>query len=86
MICVKISPTCCSNMSVSPVHNATSRHSMVTEASHVLQAMSIDASLALNATRVSFGIDNSLQDVDSLFAKLQELVNKLPAVFRQAAV
>jgi cysteine desulfurase len=61
-------------------------HSMVTEPSHVLKAMSIDDSLALNAIRVSFGMDNSLQDVDLLFAKLQELVNKLPAVFRQAAV
>ena len=61
-------------------------HSMVTEPSHVLKAMSIDDSLALNAIRVSFGMDNSLQDVDSLFAKLQELVNKLHAVFRQAAV
>jgi len=61
-------------------------HSMVTEPSHVLKAMSIDDSLALNAIRVSFGMDNSLQDVDLLFTKLQELVNKLPAVFRQAAV
>jgi len=86
MICVKISPTCCSNMPVYPVHKAISCRSMVSEASHVLQAMSIDDSLTMNAIRVSFGKDNSLQDVDSLFAKLQELVNKPPAVFRQAAV
>jgi len=73
-------------MPVYPVHNATSCYSLVTEASHGLQAMSIDDSLTLNAIRVSFGMDDRLQDVDSLFAKLQELVNKLPAVFRQAAV
>jgi cysteine desulfurase len=61
-------------------------HSMVTEPSHVLTAMAIDDSLALNAIRVSFGMSNSLQDVEALFTKLQDLVNKLPAVIRQAAV
>ena len=61
-------------------------HSMVTEPSHVLAAMGIDSNLALNAIRVSFGMDNSLQDAEALATKLQELVDKLPAVFRQAAV
>ena len=61
-------------------------HSAVTEPSHVLSAMGIDENLALNAIRVSFGMDNSLQDVENLAVKLQELVNKLPAVIRQAAV
>jgi cysteine desulfurase len=61
-------------------------HSMVTEPSHVLKAMGIEDSLALNAIRVSFGMDNNLQDVELLCAKLQELVNRLPAVIRQAAV
>ena len=61
-------------------------HSMVTEPSHVLKAMSVDTDLALNAIRVSFGTSNSLQDVDALIASLQQLVNKLPAVMRQAAV
>ena len=61
-------------------------HSMVTEPSHVLAAMGVDSTLALNAIRVSFGMDNSLQDAEALASKLQELVNKLPAVFRQAAV
>ena len=61
-------------------------HSMVTEPSHVLTAMAIDDSLALNAVRVSFGMSNSLQDVEALFTKLQDLVNKLPAVIRQVAV
>ena len=61
-------------------------HSMVTEPSHVLSAMGIESGLALNAIRVSFGMSNSLQDVEMLSTRLQELVNKLPAVIRQAAV
>jgi len=61
-------------------------HSAVTEPSHVLKAMGVDDSLALNAIRVSFGMDNSLQDVEKLVAKLHELVNRLPALVRQAAV
>ena len=48
-------------------------HSMVTEPSHVLKAMGVDDNLALNAIRVSFGMDNSLQDAEQLAAKLQEL-------------
>ena len=61
-------------------------HSAVTAPSHVLKAMGVEDNLALNAIRVSFGMDNSLQDVDKLIVKLQELVNKLPAVIRQAAI
>ena len=61
-------------------------HSMVTEPSHVLTAMAIEDNLALNAIRVSFGMNNSLQDVDALLTKLKELINKPPAVIRQAAV
>jgi len=61
-------------------------HSMVTEPSHVLSAMGIEDGLALNAIRVSFGMSNSLQDVEMLSTRLRELVNKLPAVMRQAAV
>jgi cysteine desulfurase len=61
-------------------------HSMVTDPSHVLSAMGVADSLALNAIRVSFGMGNKLQDVEALIAKLQELVNKLPAVIRQVAV
>jgi len=60
-------------------------HSAVTQPSHVLSAMGIEDSLALNAIRVSFGMENSLQDVEAFVAKLVELVNKLPAVMRQAA-
>jgi len=61
-------------------------HSMVTEPSHVLKAMGVEDCLALNAIRVSFGMDNNLQNVELLYAKLQELVKRLPAVIRQAAV
>jgi cysteine desulfurase len=60
--------------------------SAVTEPSHVLKAMGVEDNLALNAIRVSFGMDNSLKDVEILIIKLHQLVNKLPAVIRQAAV
>ena len=61
-------------------------HSAVTAPSHVLKAMGVEDNLALNAVRVSFGMDNSLQDVEMLIMKLQELVTRLPTVIRQAAV
>jgi cysteine desulfurase len=61
-------------------------HSEVTKASYVLTAMGIDESLALNAVRASFGMSNTLQEVDALVSKLQELIDKLPAVIRRAAV
>ena len=59
--------------------------SEVTSPSHVLKAMGIADMLALNAVRVSFGMENSLDDVERLLAKLNELVNSLPAVMRRAA-
>ncbi|MEM7563110.1 MAG: cysteine desulfurase family protein [Pseudomonadota bacterium] len=61
-------------------------HSEVTKPSHVLTAMGVDDTLALNAVRVSFGMSNNLQEVELLINQLQHLVNKLPAVMRQAAV
>ncbi len=61
-------------------------HSEVTAASHVLIAMGIDEGLALNAVRTSFGMSNTVQEVDALVAKLQDLIDKLPAVIRRAAV
>jgi cysteine desulfurase len=61
-------------------------HSEVTKASHVLTAMGVDENLALNAVRASFGMSNTLQEVDALVSKLQELIDKLPAVIRRAAV
>ena len=42
--------------------------------------------LALNVTRASFGMSNTPQEVDALVSKLQGLINKLPAIIRQAAV
>ena len=61
-------------------------HSEVTKASYVLTAMGVDESLALNAVRASFGMSNSLQEVNALLSKLQDLIDKLPAIIRQAAV
>lgn len=61
-------------------------HSEVTKASHVLTAMGVDESLALNAVRASFGMSNTLQEVDALISKLQGLIEQLPAIIRQAAV
>ena len=60
-------------------------HSAVSQASHVLEAMGVDDQLALNAVRVSLGMNNTLQEVDALATKLEALVNKLPAIIRQAA-
>jgi len=60
--------------------------SQVNKASHVLTAMGVDEGLALNAVRASFGMSNTLQEVDALVAKLRDLIDKLPAVIRQAAV
>jgi cysteine desulfurase len=61
-------------------------HSEVSQASHVLSAMGVDDGLALNAIRASFGMSNTLQEVDALVLKLQDLINRLPATIRQAAV
>ncbi|MCP4429421.1 MAG: aminotransferase class V-fold PLP-dependent enzyme, partial [Gammaproteobacteria bacterium] len=61
-------------------------HSEVTQPSHVLKAMQIEDNIAQNEVRVSMGFDNTLQQVDALINKLAQLVNKLPAIIRQAAV
>jgi len=61
-------------------------HSEVTKASHVLTAMGVEEGLALNAVRASFGMNNNLREVDALASKLQELINKLPTIIRQAVV
>jgi len=60
-------------------------HSEVTRPSHVLSAMGVDESLALNAIRISFGMDNSRQQIDKMVAVLQDLINQIPAGLRQAA-
>jgi cysteine sulfinate desulfinase/cysteine desulfurase-like protein len=60
-------------------HNATSPlHPQVLEA--------MMPYLALNAIRASFGMSNTLQEVDALVSKLQGLINKLPTIIRQSAV
>ncbi len=60
-------------------------HSAVTQPSHVLRAMGVDEALALNAVRVSFGNDNTCQQIDQLIALLHSLINQVPASFRRAA-
>jgi len=60
-------------------------HSEVTQPSHVLGAMGIDEALALNAVRVSFGLENTTQQIDQLVEKLNQLIKQLPAVMRQAS-
>jgi cysteine desulfurase len=60
-------------------------HSAVTQPSHVLKAMGVDEDLALNAVRVSFGSDNTLQQIDQLIALLHSLINQVPDNFRRAA-
>lgn len=61
-------------------------HSEVTRASHVLEAMGVDDQLALNAIRVSLGTGNNVQEVNALVNRLETLINKLPAIMRQAAI
>ncbi len=61
-------------------------HSEVTSPSHVLSAMDVDEDLALNAVRVSFGMENTRQQIDQLIATLNDLINQLPAVMRQIAI
>ncbi|MCK4708038.1 MAG: cysteine desulfurase, partial [Gammaproteobacteria bacterium] len=60
-------------------------HSEVTLPSHVLSAMGVDEDLALNAVRVSFGMENTHQQIDQLIDNLNNLINQLPAVMRQVA-
>jgi cysteine desulfurase len=60
-------------------------HSEVTRPSHVLSAMGVDETLALNAVRVSLGMDNTRKQIDALIATMNDLINSLPAVVRQAA-
>ena len=58
-------------------------HSEVTRPSHVLTAMGVDEDLALNAVRASFGMENSLQQVDRLIDALHNRINQLPPALRQ---
>ena len=47
--------------------------------------MGVDEALALNAVRVSFGLDNTRAEIDQLVDLLQSLINQIPATMRQAA-
>ncbi len=60
-------------------------HSEVTKPSHVLTAMGVEDSLALNAVRVSFGVTNTNDDVDALLARIHQLVDSLPLAMRNVA-
>ena len=44
--------------------------------SHVLTAIGLDNELANNTLRVSFGKDNTMEDVDFLIDNLKKIVNK----------
>lgn len=59
-------------------------HSQVTEPSHVLQAMGVDDEQALNAVRVSFGLNNTMNQVDELIRAINQLIERLPASLRRA--
>ncbi len=59
-------------------------HSRVTTASHVLQAMSVDDDVALNAVRASFGSDNTKQQVDDFIQFVQMKLENLPASIKSA--
>ncbi|HEX4534173.1 MAG TPA: aminotransferase class V-fold PLP-dependent enzyme, partial [Rhizomicrobium sp.] len=48
--------------------------------SHVLAAMGVEESLSRCALRVSFGPENTLMDVDAVFASLQRLIGRKLAV------
>jgi cysteine desulfurase len=60
-------------------------HSQVTRPSHVLKAMGVDDAIALNAVRVSFGVDNTCQQVDQLVDTIAGLIERLPAAMRLQA-
>jgi cysteine sulfinate desulfinase/cysteine desulfurase-like protein len=48
--------------------------------------MGVDEDLALNAVRVSFGMNNTHQDVDSVLGALTSIVDRIPVAMRQVAV
>jgi len=58
-------------------------HSEVTRPSHVLTAMGVAEALALNAVRVSFGMENTRQQIEQFIEALNGLINQLPPAVRQ---
>ncbi len=59
-------------------------HSEFTRPRHVLTAMGVDDTLALNAVRVSFGMSKTIDDVDAVVGRIHQLVNSLPLAMRRA--
>jgi len=59
-----------------------------TEASHVLKAMKVPDALARAAVRVSFGINNTMSDVEALLGALNDIIeiNRHSAVMMAASV
>ncbi len=58
-----------------------------TEPSHVLKAMQVDAALARSAIRVSFGVNNTMQDVEAFASALASITEmKTSAVMHAAHV
>ncbi len=59
-----------------------------TEPSHVLKAMKVEDTLALSAIRVSFGKDNTMSDVETLLAALNDIIeiNRQSTVMMAATV
>ncbi len=55
------------------------------EASHVLQAMQVDNALALSAVRVSFGIQNTMQDVEAFITALRSITEMKTSAVMMAA-
>ena len=56
-----------------------------TEASHVLKAMQVDNELALSAIRVSFGQNNTMQDVDGFVSALTSITEMTTTAVMHAA-
>jgi len=56
-----------------------------TEASHVLKAMNVPDALALSAVRVSFGAQNTLQDVEAFLIALKSITEMKSSAVMMAA-
>ncbi|MBL7003062.1 MAG: cysteine desulfurase [Gammaproteobacteria bacterium] len=60
-------------------------HSSVTEPSHVLKAMGIDESIAINAIRASFGVNNTVQQIDEFIQFINNKLENLPVSIKSVA-
>jgi cysteine desulfurase len=61
------------------VSSGSACHSGVNEPSHVLAAMGVPTELALGAVRVSLGIDNTDNEVQSFADALRKVIGRIPA-------